>query len=100
MADLLDDVTVQAWLRDHGSWTQSGPEITRTIECESFPAALALVQRVGEEAESRDHHPDIDIRWRTLRFALSTHSAGGLTQRDLDLAEEIDRLASAANSGD
>jgi 4a-hydroxytetrahydrobiopterin dehydratase len=93
MAELLDDVAVGAWLRSHDAWSQSGSEISRTVECASFPVAIALVQRVADEAEQRDHHPDIDIRWRTLRFTLSTHSAGGLTQRDLDLADEIDRLA-------
>jgi len=97
MAELLDDVAVQAWLQAHAAWTQSGPEITRSIECASFPAAIALVQQVADEAEQRDHHPDIDIRWRTLRFTLSTHSAGGLTQLDLDLAAEIDRLAGSAH---
>jgi 4a-hydroxytetrahydrobiopterin dehydratase len=58
------------------------------------------VQQVADEAERRDHHPDIDIRWRTLRFALSTHSAGGLTQLDLDLADEIDRLAGGSTDND
>jgi 4a-hydroxytetrahydrobiopterin dehydratase len=96
MAELLDDVAVQAWVQAHRGWDRAGSEITRTVECASFPAAIALVQRIAEEAERRDHHPDIDIRWRTLRFTLSTHSAGGLTQPDLDLAEEIDRLAGEA----
>jgi len=99
MAELLDDVTMQAWLRTNTAWTRSGTEITRTIECDSFPAAIALVQRVADEAERRDHHPDIDIRWRTLRFTLSTHSAGGLTQNDLDLAAEIDRLVGESAPG-
>jgi 4a-hydroxytetrahydrobiopterin dehydratase len=93
MAELLDDVTVQQWLKAHSSWEQAGQEITRTVECPSFPTAITLVQRVADEAERRDHHPDIDIRWRTVRFTLSTHSAGGLTRQDLDLADEIDRLA-------
>ena len=99
MTGVLDDAVVQAWLQDHPSWTRVGPEITRTAECASFPAAIAVVGRVADEAEARDHHPDIDIRWRTLRFALSTHSAGGLTQKDLDLAEEIDRLVTTAMAG-
>ena len=90
---------MQAWLRTHGAWTQNGAEITRTVECASFPAAIGLVGLVADEAERRDHHPDIDIRWRTLRFTLSTHSAGGLTQMDLDLADEIDRLATASENG-
>ena len=99
MAELLDDVSVQAWLQTHEEWTQSSVEITRTVDCPSFPAAITLVTRVADEAERRDHHPDIDIRWRTLRFTLSTHSAGGLTQLDLDLADEIDRLATASEDG-
>jgi 4a-hydroxytetrahydrobiopterin dehydratase len=89
----VDDVTVQQWLQAHPAWDRVEGTITREVECASFPSAIALVQRVGDEAESRDHHPDIDIRWRTVRFALSTHSAGGLTPLDLDLADEIDRLA-------
>ena len=97
MAELLDDVTVQQWLKSHTAWEQSGQEITRTVDCPSFLAGIDLVQQVAQEAERRDHHPDIDIRWRTLRFTLSTHSAGGLTQQDLDLAEEIDRLAGSGH---
>ena len=54
---------------------------------------IRLVQQVAEVAEDLDHHPDIDIRWRTLTFRLSTHSAGGLTAKDLRLATDIDRLA-------
>ena len=100
MAELLDDVAVQAWLHKHDAWTQEGVEITRTVECASFPAAIELVRQVADEAESRDHHPDIDVRWRTLRFTLSTHSAGGLTQQDLDMADQIDRLASSTGDDD
>ena len=91
---LLDDDTVNAWLGDHQQWRREGDEIKRGVECESFPAAIELVGRVAEVAEARDHHPDIDIRWRTVHFTLSTHSAGGLTEKDLDLAATIDDLAS------
>lgn len=93
MPELLDDAAVQAWLSDHLEWERAGTEIVRTCSCASFPAAIDLVRNVAEVAEQRDHHPDMDIRWRDVRFALSTHSAGGLTQNDLDLAGEIDRLA-------
>ena len=50
------------------------------------------MRRVGERAEERDHHPDIDIRWRTVTFVLVTHSAGGITENDLDMAREINQL--------
>jgi 4a-hydroxytetrahydrobiopterin dehydratase len=90
---LLDDATVDQWLGEHGAWSRSGDVISRIVECASFPAAIELVCRVADVAEARDHHPDIDVRWRTLRFELSTHSAGGLTHNDLEVAEQIDRLA-------
>ena len=93
MATLLDDATVTEWLNAHTGWRREGETIVREVECETFPAAIDLVREVAGVAEARDHHPDIDIRWRTVRFALSTHSAGGLTQNDLDLAAEIDALA-------
>jgi 4a-hydroxytetrahydrobiopterin dehydratase len=89
---LLDDETLDSWLATHTDWHREGDEIRRSVECATFPAAIELVGRVAEAAEARDHHPDIDIRWRTVHFALSTHSAGGLTEKDLDLAATIDDL--------
>jgi len=74
------------------AWQVTGHAITRQVDVPSFTDGIALVQRVAEAAEARDHHPDIDIRYTTLRFTLSTHSAGGLTAKDLDLAAEIDLL--------
>lgn len=93
MAELLADSVVEDWLSAHGDWEGSGTEIVRTVSCPTFPAAIELVRQVADVAEASDHHPDMDIRWRKVRFALSTHSAGGLTQNDLDLAEAIDGLA-------
>jgi 4a-hydroxytetrahydrobiopterin dehydratase len=55
-----------------------------------------VVDRVAEVAEQLDHHPDIDIRWRTLTFACSTHSAGGVTDRDITLARRIDEIVAAS----
>ena len=57
---------------------------------ESFPAAISFVNRVADLAEKADHHPDIDIRYDRVRLRLSTHSEGGLTRRDFDLAAQID----------
>ena len=93
MATLLEDETITDWLGTHPTWDREGATIMRSVECATFPAAIDLVRRVAVVAEDRDHHPDMDIRWRTVRFALSTHSAGGLTQKDLDLAAAIDDLA-------
>jgi 4a-hydroxytetrahydrobiopterin dehydratase len=73
-------------------WNREGDEIVKTFECGSFADAIAFVVRIGFLAEQADHHPDIDIRWRKVRVALTTHSAHGLTNRDLDLAAEIERV--------
>ncbi|MBD0323387.1 MAG: 4a-hydroxytetrahydrobiopterin dehydratase, partial [Aldersonia sp.] len=56
--------------------------------------AIEFVRRVGEAAEDANHHPDIDIRWRKVTLVLSTHSEGGLTQKDVSLAQQIDDLTS------
>jgi 4a-hydroxytetrahydrobiopterin dehydratase len=90
---LLSDDAIDRWLDEHDGWRREGDALIRTIDCTSFPAAIALVTAVADVAEQRDHHPDIDIRWRTLRFSLSTHSAGGITTKDTELAEAIDNLA-------
>ncbi|OZF30615.1 4a-hydroxytetrahydrobiopterin dehydratase [Rhodococcus sp. 14-2483-1-2] len=90
MTELLTDRDIEdARLAE---WTVFGKSLTRTVELASFPAAIEAVNRVADAAEEADHHPDIDIRWRTLTFTLSTHSAGGLTQKDVDLARRIDSL--------
>ena len=93
MAALLDDERLNGWLVQHSDWTREGDAIARSVESATFPAAIDLVRRVADAAEAADHHPDMDIRWRTVRFVLSTHSAGGLTDKDLALAEQIDALA-------
>lgn len=72
------------------AWELAGDTIKRTFSFPSFRAALAFVQLVGELAEARDHHPDIDIRYSTVTLTLTTHSAGGLTEKDFDLAGLID----------
>ncbi|GAA2440371.1 4a-hydroxytetrahydrobiopterin dehydratase [Actinomadura vinacea] len=93
MADLLDDAAVTGRLKELPNWTRDGNEIRRRVKAPSFMAGIELVGEVARAAEEADHHPDIDIRWRTLTFALSTHSAGGLTGRDFDLAARIDAIA-------
>jgi 4a-hydroxytetrahydrobiopterin dehydratase len=92
MPELLDTNRLDEWLSTHEGWRRDGNEIVRNVEADSFLAGIDLVSRVANEAERRDHHPDIDIRWRTITFRCSTHSAGGLTKLDLDLADAIDAL--------
>ena len=93
MAELLsqDDVD-RALQRELPLWRQDGDVIMRSVQAPTFMDGIRLVQQVAEVAEDLDHHPDIDIRWRTVTFRLTTHSAGGLTARDLRLATDIDRL--------
>ena len=67
-------------------WREDGDALVRELEFESFPAAVAFVQRLAELAEREDHHPDIDIRYRRVTVRWSTHSAGGVTDRDRELA--------------
>lgn len=94
MAALLSQEEIDRALeRELPKWRQDGDAITRSVEAPSFMDGIRLVQQVAEVAEELDHHPDIDIRWTTITFTLSTHSAGGLTMKDLRLASDIDRLA-------
>lgn len=73
-------------------WRREGDEIERTYELPDFRTALAFVAYVGELAEHANHHPDVDIRYNRVRLGLSTHSEGGLTEKDLALARAVDRV--------
>ncbi|MEV6816631.1 4a-hydroxytetrahydrobiopterin dehydratase [Micromonospora sp. NPDC051296] len=96
MADVLTAAAVRDELGGLAGWSGDPTGITRTVELASFPDAIAVVDRVAVTAEERDHHPDIDIRWRTLTFRCVTHSAGGVTMRDVELARLIDEIVEAA----
>lgn len=97
MGQLLSQEEIDRALeRELPDWTHHGDAITRSVKAATFLDGIRLVQQVAEVAEDLDHHPDIDIRWRTVTFTLSTHSAGGLTARDLRLAGDIDRLVGRA----
>ncbi|QMU78494.1 4a-hydroxytetrahydrobiopterin dehydratase [Streptacidiphilus sp. PB12-B1b] len=93
MSGRLSDEQITGGLEHHPAWHREGDTLKRVVEADDFPTAIRIVVAVADIAESMDHHPDIDIRWRTLHFALSTHSAGGITQLDLDLAAHIDAVA-------
>ena len=73
-------------------WQQSGTAITRTFQFKDFPAAMIFVNHVARLAEEAWHHPDIDIRWNKVTLVLSTHDAGGLTEKDFALARQFDQL--------
>jgi 4a-hydroxytetrahydrobiopterin dehydratase len=84
-----DDITIGLKGLD---WTRQGDAIVTTVTRPDFAGALAYVNAVGALAEARNHHPDIAISWNKVTLTLSTHSAGGLTQLDLDLAAAIDAI--------
>ena len=81
------------------AWAFADGAIRRTVTAPTFLAGVELVRQVAAVAEEMDHHPDIDIRWRRVTFALSTHDAGGITVLDLDQARAIDGLAHALDGG-
>ncbi|MEY9944239.1 4a-hydroxytetrahydrobiopterin dehydratase [Kitasatospora sp. GAS1066B] len=88
---LLTEDEITTGLARLTGWRRQGEAITRTADATDFPAAIRVVVAVAEAAEAMNHHPDIDIRWRTLTFTLATHSAGGVTDLDLQLAARIDQ---------
>jgi 4a-hydroxytetrahydrobiopterin dehydratase len=92
-APLLPPDEIDQALRDLPDWRREGDSLVRTLRCESFRAAIGLVDRVADAAEAADHHPDIEIVWRRVTFRLTTKAAGGLTFRDMAMAAEIERLA-------
>ena len=93
MARLLDPVELETQLAPLPGWAAVGSAISRTMTARDFRSGIEIVVEVADAAEEMDHHPDIDIRWRTLVFVLSTHSAGGVTQLDIDLAHRISAVA-------
>jgi 4a-hydroxytetrahydrobiopterin dehydratase len=86
----LDQDTIEHVLGKLEGWTKEGDAIRRVYQAEDFPGAVHLVNVVAVLAEQARHHPDIDIRWRTVTFTLSTHDAGGkVTMADLEMAAQI-----------
>ncbi len=90
--DLLSSDDVATALAHLAGWSGDTTGIERSVTLATFLDGIRLVQEVAQAAETADHHPDIDIRWRTVTFRLSTHSAGGVTQKDVTLARQINRL--------
>jgi 4a-hydroxytetrahydrobiopterin dehydratase len=80
---------------DAPQWQRNGEVISRTFQFKDFPAAMEFVNAVALAAEQVQHHPDIDIRWNKVTLALTTHDAGGLTEKDFALARRCDALASS-----
>ena len=80
-------------LTDLADWSQEENHISKIFQLKDFAEALAFVNKIGAEAEKMDHHPDIFIHsWNKVKITISTHSEGGITEKDFQLAEKIERL--------
>lgn len=88
----LSEADAAARLESLPGWRLQNNEIVREFKLQDFRAALAFVNQVGDLAEQAGHHPDIDIRYNRVRLALATHDAGGLTDKDFDLAGKVNKL--------
>jgi 4a-hydroxytetrahydrobiopterin dehydratase len=97
MSRALSEEEVADQLGSLPGWAGTTEAIGCSYAFPDFPTAIAGVDGVALEAEEMDHHPDIDIRWRTVTFSLSTHSVGGVTQLDIELAHRIRRIAEACS---
>ena len=93
MAERLDDDQIEARLLeiDEG-WEREGDEIKRHLEFDGFKEAIAFINRIAEYAEAKDHHPEIFNVYNQVDLTLTTHDAGGLTDKDFDLAARIDTV--------
>jgi 4a-hydroxytetrahydrobiopterin dehydratase len=83
---------IAAALSELPLWVGDGDGIRRTVQLPTFRDAVAAIVAIADVAEEMDHHPDVDLRWRTLHLTLVSHSAGGVSELDLELARRIDAL--------
>ena len=89
----LSDDQVSARLADCPGWTSDGHAISKTFACKSFPDAIAFTTRLAFDAEAADHHPDLHLNYKKVTVKWSTHSAGGLTDKDFEGAKQSDMIA-------
>ena len=92
-ADRLSDEAIEDALAGLPGWSREGETLVRSVRCAGWRAAIRLVDAVADEADRHNHHPDVAITgYRNVEFRLTTHSEGGITHRDVDLADEIEEL--------
>ena len=92
MSDLLESSELDDALKKCPEWEPEGNAISRTIEFEEFNEAIDFVNDLAEIAEKAQHHPDILVSYNKVTLTLTTHDAGGLTERDIELAKRVDNL--------
>ena len=95
MAEKLNSQSVQGWLKNHAGWSRKSNALMKEFRFSSFRDAIVFVNRVATLADGANHHPDILVQYDRVQITLSTHSAGGITEKDLKLAEQLDFSTSA-----
>jgi 4a-hydroxytetrahydrobiopterin dehydratase len=90
---LLSDLEIEARLSEMDDWERDGESIVKEFERDDFVGSVRFVESIVNPAEAMNHHPDLEISWSTVKVAISTHSQGGLTENDFELAKKIDALA-------
>ncbi len=92
MAQLLTEAKIQDLASNLSGWTVEGSKLQSQRQFKDFLQAMEFVNKLVEPAESAGHHPDIEISYNKVRITLTTHDAGGLTQKDFELAKEISQI--------
>ncbi len=90
MAEALNDESIEGWLSGRTGWKKQEGRLVKKFDLGSFRDSIVFVNRVATLADEAAHHPDIDIRYDRVTVGLSTHDAGGITEKDLEMAEKID----------
>jgi len=93
MAQLLSDAEIEAQASKLSGWTLQDSKLETKRKFKDFVEAIAFVNKLVEPAESAGHHPDIEVSYNKVKITLTTHDAGGLTQKDFDLAAEISQIS-------
>jgi 4a-hydroxytetrahydrobiopterin dehydratase len=89
----LNDEEIEGRLGDLDGWERSGDAIVKEFDNGDFKGSVEFVNRLMPEAEEMNHHPDLEISWKTVKVTITTHSEGGLTDNDFQLARRIDGVA-------
>ncbi|HVF07325.1 MAG TPA: 4a-hydroxytetrahydrobiopterin dehydratase [Actinomycetota bacterium] len=92
----LNTESIRGWLATHRGWKRQANKLTKDFSFPSFRDSIVFVNRIASVADQHNHHPDIDVRYSTVTVSVTTHDAGGITSKDLELAEQIDFATSRA----
>jgi 4a-hydroxytetrahydrobiopterin dehydratase len=94
-AEKLNAESIRGWMSSRKGWKRRANRLTKEFDFDSFRNSIVFVNRIATLADGMNHHPDIDVRYATVTVSLTTHDAGGITEKDLELAEQIDFATSA-----